>query len=929
MKLGVGHQAQGHGRPLPLRPHTSLTCALPGCPRGVQQQHVPQQSPRREQRQPVRLLRCMASNPAAEPPAGKGKVALVPMSEVEELCTRALKTFGYNDSEAAVLLKVVLYAQLRDNSQGIVKITSGGLKKHAKAAPPVVEKETRLSAVINGNNTAGMLVLEQATQMAIARAKDQGFGIVGTNHTSTSTGALGYFAELVGKAGLIGLVLAQSPEFVAPHGARQAILGTNPIAISVPAAASGASAVPHNSPQALSSSSSSSNGSSGGQDGGEGHCVTLDMATSAFAWFGLLEAQTAGRAIPPDVAMDAAGQPTTNPSEVLSGGALRSFDRGTKGSGLGIMVELLAGPLVGAAVSDKLQEANWGNLVVAVDPALLGDPQVIKLRVRAVLDRVKGAARLPGVEEILLPGERGDRRTAAHRAAGAISLEANMLAELRALAAKLGQPGSPGKGARPAGRLAIATQLIHGTGAGGSVTDPYGASGPPLWQTATFAQPSATTFGPYDYTRSGNPTRTMLEEAMAGLEGADRSFVFTSGMAALAVVCKLVHSGEHIIAGDDIYGGTSRLLSQVVPTAGVSVTNVDMCDLEAVRRAVVPGRTKLIMVESPTNPRMQICDIAALAALAHSVGALCCVDNSIMAPVGQRPLDLGAHISMTSGTKFIGGHGDVTLGILSVKGEDLAKRVYFLQNAEGGGLAPFDCWLALRGLKTMALRMERSAYNCARLAAYLAAHPLVKKVNYAGLPSHPGHELHMRQASDGGCLLSFETGNVEASKIIVEETQLFKITVSFGNVASLISLPCYMSHASIPAAVRAARGLPDDLVRISAGIEDIEDLLADLDQAMNKAMATVGVQPPQPPPRGPAPPASNPPLPPSATASSSQGVALGAISNGNGVHTPMSHTHASSAMANGGAQPGIASESDRETQLVARIRHLESLLVGL
>ncbi|MEW5307781.1 MAG: hypothetical protein WDW36_010157 [Sanguina aurantia] len=387
------------------------------------------------------------------------------------------------------------------------------------------------------------------------------------------------------------------------------------------------------------------------------------------------------------------------------------------------------------------------------------------------------------------------------------------------------------------GKLAVATQLVHHKT---TVNDPYGSSGAPLWQTATFAQPGATSFGEYDYTRSGNPTRTILEEQMAALEGADRSFTFTSGMLALSVVTKLLSSGQHIVAGDDIYGGTSRLLTSVVPASGVTVTNVNMSDLDAVRAAMIPGRTALLMVESPTNPRMQVCDIRALAGLAHEFGALLCVDNSIMA-MSQRPLDLGADISMTSGTKFLGGHGDVTMGLLSVRGEALAKRVYFLQNAEGGGLAPFDCWLCLRGLKTMALRMERSSANCLALARYLQRHPLVRVVNYAGLPGHPGSELHLAQSVNGGSLLSFETGSLEASKVIVEMTELFKITVSFGNVNSLISLPCYMSHASIPADVRAARGLPDDLVRISVGIEDLDDLIADLDQAMDLAMDSIGM----------------------------------------------------------------------------------------
>eukprot|EP00955_Chlamydomonas_euryale_P084258 363940-Chlamydomonas_euryale.AAC.14 len=338
------------------------------------------------------------------------------------------------------------------------------------------------------------------------------------------------------------------------------------------------------------------------------------------------------------------------------------------------MVELLAGPLVGAAVSDKLAEKNWGNLVLALDPSLLGNPELIKARMSAVLERVRSAPRQPGVSEILLPGERGNRLAATRVSAGMVPIEPNMLASLRVMAAKFGAPGGPigvtSSGTAPrAGRDAwesysVATKLVHGRH---SIEDPYNSSGPPLWQTATFAQPTSTTNGPYDYTRSGNPTRDMLQEQMAALEGADRALAFTSGMAALAAVAKLAGVGEHIVAGEDLYGGTSRLLSMVVPAAGVSVTNVDMSDVEKVRRAIIPGKTKLVMIESPTNPRMQICDIRAICAAARAAGAVTCVDNSIMCPTFQRPLDLGADISMTSGTKFIGGHADVTLGILSIK----------------------------------------------------------------------------------------------------------------------------------------------------------------------------------------------------------------------------------------------------------------------
>jgi len=325
---------------------------------------------------------------------------------------------------------------------------------------------------------------------------------------------------------------------------------------------------------------------------------------------------------------------------------------------------------------------------------------------------------------------------------------------------------------------------------------------------------------------------------MAELEGADRSFAFASGMAALAVVTRLVANGERIVAGDDIYGGTSRLLSQVVPKQGVEVVNVDTNDLLAVQRAITPN-TKLVMLESPTNPRMQITDIAAISAMAHKAGAIVVVDNSIMAPVFQRPLDLGADICMTSATKFICGHSDVTGGILSVRDPKLADEVYFMQNSEGASLGPFDCWLCIRGLKTMSLRMEKQQQNAQAIAAFLKDHPAVTKVNYAGMAGTEGAELHWRQASGSGSLLSFTTGDVNISQTIVEESKLFKITVSFGNVASLISLPCFMSHASIPAEVRAARGLPDDLVRISAGVEDVDDLIADLKQAMDKAMPNV------------------------------------------------------------------------------------------
>ncbi|KAH9608193.1 hypothetical protein KSS87_015778 [Heliosperma pusillum] len=362
--------------------------------------------------------------------------------------------------------------------------------------------------------------------------------------------------------------------------------------------------------------------------------------------------------------------------------------------------------------------------------------------------------------------------------------------------------------------------------------DPFGAMSTPLYQTATFKQPSALEMGPYDYTRSGNPTRDVLERLLAQLDKADRALCFTSGMAALAAVAHLVGTGQEIVAGDDIYGGSDRLLSRVLPKTGVVVKRVNATDLDEVAAAIGPW-TKLVWLESPTNPRQMICDIRKISEMAHAHGALVLVDNSIMSPVLSRPLELGADIVMHSATKFIAGHSDLMAGVLAVKGESLAKELYFLQNAEGSGLAPFDCWLCLRGIKTMVLRVEKQQDNAQKIAEFLSSHPRVKKVNYAGLPDHPGRSLHYSQAKGAGSVLSFVTGSIPLSKHVVETTKYFSITVSFGSVKSLISMPCFMSHASIPAADREARGLTEDLVRISVGIEDVNDLIADLDRALS------------------------------------------------------------------------------------------------
>lgn len=751
----------------------------------------------------------------------------VSINELTETTRRAIKTYGYSDSETKILLDIMLYAQLRGNNQGIIKVTTKGIARDPDCKPITKEHETLLSANLDGGKNAGMVVLHEAMEIACHKATEHGFGICGTNNTSTSTGALGYYAETVAKKGLIALVFAVSPEFVAPNGAIEPIFGTNPIGVGIPTA---------NGP------------------------VVLDMATSAYSFFGLLEARTAGKRIPHGVAIDGKGNITEDPNAAIDGGAIKTFDGGYKSSNLALIVELLAGPLVGAAVKDKMSEKNWGNLVIAIDPKMLGQQEFEK-RAAVVTERVKGAKKAPGVSEILLPGERGDAFAARVKAKGVIDVESNLWAGLQELAqtwvepssvtAKNGSSTSYGQTVRGASNSSskspggpngwgVATRLVHPQT---QIEDPFNSTNPPLYQTATFGQPSATTNGPYDYTRSGNPTRDLLEKQMAELENADRGFAFSSGMSALMCVTRLVRTGERIVTGDDIYGGTSRLLDQVVPKVGIEVVHVDMNDLAAVEKAINGGPTTMVMLESPTNPRLQITDIKSISDMAHKKGALVCVDNSIMAPVFQNPLELGADISMTSATKFISGQSDVTGGILTCVGEQLGKDIYFHQNAEGLHLGPFDCWLALRGLKTMSLRMEKQQANTLVLAEWLEAHPLVKFVNYPGLKSNVGYDLHNKQATGTGSILSFSTGNVELSRIIVEQAKLFKITVSFGNTSSLISLPCFMSHASIPAEVRAARGLPDDLVRISTGIEDVSDLVNDLSVAFEIAARESGVNP--------------------------------------------------------------------------------------
>lgn len=367
--------------------------------------------------------------------------------------------------------------------------------------------------------------------------------------------------------------------------------------------------------------------------------------------------------------------------------------------------------------------------------------------------------------------------------------------------------------------------------------DQYGSVSPPIFQTATFRQPSADEFGEYDYSRSGNPTRTQVEKKIAALEHGEYAAAFGSGMAAITSVCRLLESGDEILASEDLYGGSIRLLEKVLPRQGISVRYVDTSDIAAVQ-TLISAKTKLLLVETPTNPFLRISDIRALSELAASRSIIVAVDNSMLSPCLQNPLDLGADIVLHSATKFLCGHSDVTGGAVVTNSEDIYRQIAFVQNAEGTALSPFESWLLLRGIKTLALRVERQSDSAQKVAEFLAAHNSVENVYYPTLAGHYGRETHLRQASSGGSVISFATGDKDLSRRFVEATELAAIAVSFGSVNTTISLPFHMSHASIPAELKETRSPRADLIRLSVGIEDVDDIIADLEQAFESAVST-------------------------------------------------------------------------------------------
>lgn len=372
------------------------------------------------------------------------------------------------------------------------------------------------------------------------------------------------------------------------------------------------------------------------------------------------------------------------------------------------------------------------------------------------------------------------------------------------------------------------TKLIHGGIFGDEHT---GAVSVPIYQVSTYKQEGVGNHKGFEYSRTGNPTRHALEVLIADLENGVRGFAFSSGMAAISTIVSLFNQGDHLVVGDDVYGGTYRVLSKVFSRLGIDFTMVDTSDLSNVEAAILPN-TKAIYMETPSNPLLKVTDIAGLSAIAQKHNLLSIVDNTFLTPYWQNPLDLGADIVLHSATKYLGGHSDVVAGLVAVKDTELGEQLHFVQNSIGAVLGPQDSWLLIRGMKTLGLRMKAHETNSRRLAEWLSEHEQVSKVYYPGLASHPGHELATIQAKGYGGIISFDVGSAERADQVLSKTKYFTLAESLGAVESLISVPARMTHASIPAERRAELGITDGLIRISVGVEDVEDLIQDLAQAL-------------------------------------------------------------------------------------------------
>jgi cystathionine beta-lyase/cystathionine gamma-synthase len=374
----------------------------------------------------------------------------------------------------------------------------------------------------------------------------------------------------------------------------------------------------------------------------------------------------------------------------------------------------------------------------------------------------------------------------------------------------------------------FATRAVHA----GQSPDPLsGAVMTPIYQTSTYVQDGLGRHKGYEYARTHNPTREALERCIASLEGGRYGFAFGSGLAALDTLLKLLRQGDHVVAGENLYGGSHRLMERVYQPLGLSFSFVDMRDPENVARAITPA-TRLVYGETPTNPMMFLADLAAIGDITQARGIPFAVDNTFATPYFQRPLELGADIVLHSTTKYLNGHSDIVGGMLVTTRDDLAEKIGFLQNAAGGVPGPMDCWLCLRGIKTLPLRMRQHDASGRAIAEWLTRHPRVRKVYYPGLPDHPQHDLARRQMSGFGGMIAVELGDPAVARQVVERTRVFALAESLGGVESLIGHPASMTHAAVPLALRQAMGLTDSLIRLSCGVEETADLMADLEQAL-------------------------------------------------------------------------------------------------
>jgi cystathionine beta-lyase/cystathionine gamma-synthase len=373
-------------------------------------------------------------------------------------------------------------------------------------------------------------------------------------------------------------------------------------------------------------------------------------------------------------------------------------------------------------------------------------------------------------------------------------------------------------------RYGFATRAIHA----GQPPDPAtGAVAVPIYMTSTYVHDGLGEHKGFEYTRVHNPTRFALEDNVAALEGGATGHAFASGMAAISALLTLVKTGEHVVVSQDVYGGTYRFFTQVLERYGLRFSWIDATSPAAIEAAMEP-QTKLLFLETPTNPLMQITDLAAASEIAHRHGALVAVDNTVLSPCLQRPLELGCDVVVHSTTKYLNGHSDALGGVLVAKSREQGDWFYFVQKSAGGVMSPFDAFLLLRGIKTLPIRMERSEANARVIAALLADHPKVVSVLYPGLPDHPGFAIQQRQASGFGAMISFDLGSYEAAKRFLDRLEVMSLAESLGGVETLISHPATMTHASVPAERRQVLGIGDGMVRISVGIEDLDDLLADL-----------------------------------------------------------------------------------------------------